>query len=143
VFSQNLTAVPECSNTRPTPVLVEPYKIRRRPTVLASPRLGRTPCGGSGLASLTARSTASAQGRLPIHRAESLRSRSPGPPDDTADHRASDGEQFDDLACRILAGLVQLHQVILLRGRELGLGAAELAGGLGIGLPSRVRAWGR
>ena len=45
--------------------------------------------------------------------------------------RAGDAEELRDLAGGVGAGAVQLHEVLLLRGGELGLATAELAGGLG------------
>jgi hypothetical protein len=48
----------------------------------------------------------------------------------SVDGRSGDAEKFSDLARRVGAGAVQLHEVSLLRGSELGLSAAELAGDL-------------
>jgi len=47
--------------------------------------------------------------------------------------RPGDTEELGDLASRVLPGAVQLHEVLLLRGGELGLASAELPGGLGDG----------
>ena len=47
--------------------------------------------------------------------------------DSTVNRRPSYAEKLRDLASRVLAGTVQLHEVLLLRGGELGLAAAELA----------------
>jgi len=49
----------------------------------------------------------------------------------SVDGRAGDAEELGDLAGGVGAGAVQLHEVLLLRGGELGLAAAELASGLG------------
>ena len=46
------------------------------------------------------------------------------------DRGAGHAEELGDLASRVGAGAVQLHEVLLLRGREFGLATAKLAGGL-------------